>query len=237
MKPILNIAGYKFLRLENLVSIREKFIDQCKLCHLKGTILLAEEGINIMLAGEAKKIKSFINWLSQDARFNDIEFKISLSDRIPFKRLLIKIKKHIIAFSKDINPAVKTARHLTSELFKNWLDNQKTMIVLDVRNKCEVDCGTFENAIDLSLRNFRDFSKGAENLSVFKKQPIVMFCTGGIRCEKAGAYLMEQGFEQVYQLQGGILQYFADCGNAHFQGKCFVFDERGAITPEDLRFL
>ena len=231
MKNINNIAGYKFLELSNLSDLRDHFKKLCHQFSLKGTILLSQEGINIMLAGEQLDVDHFLVVLKHDKRFTDIEFKNTCSDFIPFKRLLVKIKKEIITFAvPDINPIKLTAPVIEPNEFKQWLDADKDITVLDVRNICEIEEGKFEKAIDLNINNFRDFPKAVEQLAPeLKSKPLVMYCTGGIRCEKASAYLMQQGFGEVYQLHGGILQYFAEAGNAHYQGKCFVFDDRRAI--------
>jgi UPF0176 protein len=231
MKNISNIAGYKFLKLSDLSDLRDYLKMICQQFSLKGTILLSQEGINIMLAGELPSTDQFLLVLKQDARFVDLEFKKTHSDFVPFKRLLVKIKKEIITFAVPaINPAEFTAPSIKPTEFKQWLDQGKDITVLDVRNVCELEAGKFTNAIDLQINNFSDFPKAVEKLPQdLKQKPLVMYCTGGIRCEKASAYMLQQGFQEVYQLQGGILQYFAEAGNAHYDGKCFVFDDRRAI--------
>jgi predicted sulfurtransferase len=231
MSNIINIAGYKFIKLDKLEILRDKLKTLSHRCALKGTILLAKEGINIMLAGLPAGIDLFLFELKENPAFTDIEFKKSYSDFIPFKRLLIKIKKEIITFAlPKINIEKQAAKKISPQEFKTWLDEDKPITVLDVRNTCEIEVGKFKNAVDLQIKNFRTFPKAIQKLSPeIKQKPLVMYCTGGIRCEKASAYLLQQGFNEVYQLQGGILKYFQECGDAHYEGKCFVFDERGHL--------
>jgi UPF0176 protein len=231
MGAIVNIAGYKFVSLTDLAILRQRIYQQCtKLC-LKGTVLLSNEGINITLAGIESAITTFITSFSHEEKFADIVFKKSYSEKIPFQRLQVKIKKEIITFNvPNIAPEKITGKHLAPQQFKQWLDQQKELVVLDVRNQCEITAGTFMNAIDLGINNFSSFPEATQKLgNAIKQKTLVMYCTGGIRCEKASAYLLQQGYEDVYQLDGGILRYFQECGAAHFNGKCFVFDEREVV--------
>lgn len=228
---IQNIAGYKFIRLANLSELRLFFLELCQKQHLKGTILLSEEGINLSLAGEVADIALFKASLAAHVDFSDLTFRESYSDFIPFKRLKVKIKKEIITLRcKDTDPNLQRGAGLSPEEFKQWLDENREMIVLDTRNDYEINFGTFANAINLKIDDFSDFPSATENLP--KDKPIVMFCTGGIRCEKASLHLLNKGFPNVFQLEGGILNYFAKVGGAHYQGDCFVFDERIALDPE-----
>lgn len=231
MKKILNIAGYKFIQLTQLPALRDQLKINCNALRLKGTILLSSEGANITLAGTVKNTNEFIERLAQNPKFADIQYKKSYSDFVPFKRLLIKIKKEIITFAiSGVNPTTLTGTRIAPQEFKRWLDENKDIAVLDVRNDCEIQAGTFAKAINLKINNFRSFPQAVKKLAPeLKQKPLVMFCTGGIRCEKASAYLLQQGFSEIYQLDGGILQYFAECGQAHYEGKCFVFDARGAL--------
>lgn len=234
MNQIRNIAGYKFITLEQPIDLREQFKKVCTRQNLKGTILLAPEGINIMLAGDDADITSFIDWLKNDNRFADMEFKNSYSDIVPFKKLFIKIKKEVIAFGvPEIVPEKFTAPRVEAKQLKQWLDEHKDLVILDTRNRFEIEAGKFANAIDLDIDHFRHFPQAAKELSPqLKQKVIVTYCTGGIRCEKAAAYLMQLGFQQVYQLEGGILKYFEECGGAHYQGQCFVFDDRIALDEK-----
>lgn len=234
MNSITNIAGYKFIDLQNLPEKKQTLTKLCQKNALKGTILLASEGINIMLAGNSTKIIHFKNALTQFPEFTDLEFKESGSEVIPFQRLKIKIKKEIITFDQpNIAPTKMTGQYLSPQEFKHWLDQKKDMIVLDTRNRCEVSVGKFSQAMTLELDHFRHFPIAIEHLPAeLKNKPIVMYCTGGIRCEKASAYMLQQGFQEVYQLEGGILKYLTECGSSHYEGQCFVFDERGAISSD-----
>lgn len=233
---LTHIAGYKFLPLADLVDLQASLRGLCQRLQLKGSILLSAEGINIMLAGTHVVTEEFRTTFAADVRFADIDYKLSSCAAMPFRRLFIKIKKQIITFlPESINPAEFTAPNLPPQEFKEWLDQRKDITLLDVRNVCEVEAGTFANAIDLNLSNFRNFAQAAKQLpDTAKSKPLVMYCTGGIRCEKASAYLLQQGFQEVYQLQGGILGYFASCGSEHYENKCFVFDDRVALGAEDV---
>ncbi len=163
----------------------------------------------------------------------DFHVKESLSDRQPFNRLLVRLKKEVIAFGvPGIRPAKHTSPKLKPARLKQWLDEGRPLTLLDVRNNYEVELGTFRNAMVAGIDNFRDFPAAVERIpESVRDQPIVMFCTGGIRCEKAGPFMEQAGFRNVFQLDGGILQYFEDCGSAHYQGDCFVFDQRVAVDP------
>lgn len=224
----LNIAAYKFIELHDVDSLKSALeIHTADLC---GTILLSPEGINIMLAGDPTHIRHFQATLQQDARFSDLHYKEHLSDIKPFQRLKIKLKKEIIAFGiASVNPIQEKAPYIKPKELKDWLENQKDFVLLDTRNEYEVAEGTFQNATHININHFRDFSKAVETLSALKNKTIVTFCTGGIRCEKAALLLQQQGFSDVYQLEGGILEYFNQCGDAFYDGKCYVFDERITI--------
>lgn len=222
---ILNIAGYKFTPLNNLIELRSELLSF--LLDLKGTILLSAEGININLAGPEIAVQNFLEKLKQTA-FHDIKFHQTYSDNIPFKFLKVKIKKEIITFRQPQVDAVKErAQAISPTELKEWLDNKKDFLLLDTRNEFEVAMGTFAGAVDLQLKDFGEFPQKSANLPANKA--IVMFCTGGIRCEKAAIYLQNQGFQEVYQLDGGILGYFAEVGRAHYHGDCFVFDDREVV--------
>ncbi len=223
---ILHIAGYKFINLDNLESLREKLLAQCQ--PFGGTILLSPEGININLAGQIEFIHEFKNFLKTQPAFADITFRESYSDAVPFKRLLVKIKKEIITFKQEhIHPETKRAPTISPQLLKQWLDENRDITMLDTRNKYEVQFGTFAKAMYLNIDDFSDLVK--ETADIPRNKPVVMFCTGGIRCEKAGLYLQEQGYTDVFQLEGGILNYFNEAGGKHYEGECFVFDERIAL--------
>jgi UPF0176 protein len=229
---ILNIAAYKFVALDHLPQIRTAFKARGEELGLKGTILLAGEGINLFLAGAAADVESFLETLLTDARFASIEVKRSWSAGQPFNRLLVKIKREIVSMHRlEVNPCETPAPRLAPQELKRWLDEGRAVVLLDSRNQFEVDLGTFENALSLGLKSFSDFPRAMPALpKELKDEPMVTFCTGGIRCEKAAPWLISQGFREVYQLDGGILNYFEQCGGAHFRGECFVFDQRVALN-------
>ena len=230
---IANIAAYKFVPLNDRESLRERLLQRCCELELKGTILLAPEGINLFLAGSKASIEALLDTLHDDARFADIEPKWSWSDFVPFKRLRIKLKKEIVTFrTRGIDPVAAPAPVISAETLKCWYDEGRDFVILDTRNDWEYAAGSFDNAINPKLNNFCEFPQVGEALAELKEKTIVTFCTGGIRCEKAAPLMQQQGFRDVYQLEGGILKYFEECGGAHWHGNCVVFDERGALDPQ-----
>ncbi len=225
---ILNIAGYQFITLDELSTLREQLLDKCIALGLKGTILLSPEGINIALAGTVENVASFTEFLKQDSRFAELTFRESYSISQPFERMKVKVKKEIITMRlPDIKPTVTRAPSVSPQEFKQWLDEERDITVLDTRNDYEIRFGTFADAKNLHIDDFCEFAEAAEKIK--QDKPVVMFCTGGIRCEKAALYLLNSGFSKVYQLEGGILNYFAKVGGDHYQGECFVFDQRVAL--------
>lgn len=224
----LNIAAYKFVSLDNLASLQQDLKAAAQ--NLFGTILISPEGINLMLAGEHEPIRAFQAYLQQNPLFADLYYKESASDTKPFRRFWVKIKKEIIAFGIPVDPVHHTAPYIKPHELKNRLDNHEDIYILDTRNDYEITEGAFENTHQLNIQHFRDFPKAAEGLDpALKNKTIVTVCTGGIRCEKAAILLQQYGFKNVYQLENGILEYMKEYGNAHYEGKCFVFDERVAI--------
>lgn len=223
---IYNIAGYKFIYLEELKNLREDLFKLCNKLTLKGTILLSHEGININLSGHQINIEAFINVVHADQKFKQIHFHKTFSDSFIFKRLKVKIKKEIITLRKpETNVLAHRAPTISSQTLKKWLDENQHFSLLDARNGYEIRFGTFSKATHLSLSDFSQFPKALDQLT--DNKPIVMFCTGGIRCEKAALFLLQQHpSREVYQLEGGILGYFKEVGGAHYKGECFVFDNR-----------
>jgi len=233
-QAIVNIAGYRFVDLPDRDSLRQPMIDACTSSQLRGTILLAHEGINFFLAGDEQGIEAFLSFLDEDVRFLDIPLKRSHTTYQTFNRMNVRLKQEIISIGMDeVKPAEFTGDTIAPTEFKQWLDEGKTVTVLDTRNDYEIRLGTFENAVDLDITSFRAFPAAIEALPEdIKDTPVVMFCTGGIRCEKASVVMLEAGFKDVRQLEGGILGYFEQVGGAHWNGDCFVFDHRVALTPE-----
>jgi UPF0176 protein len=230
---IVNIAAYKFATLTDLRSLRARLLALCKGWELKGTILLSVEGINLFVAGEREKIDLLLAELRSLPGLEDLSVKASETEHQPFTRMLVRLKKEIIAFGvPGIEPAKRTSPKLKAQELKQWLDEGRPVTLLDTRNDYEVKLGTFKNALPIGVDHFRDFPAAVAKLpESLKEQPIVMFCTGGIRCEKAGPFMEKQGFKKIFQLDGGILKYFEECGGAHYDGECFVFDQRVGLDP------
>jgi UPF0176 protein len=229
----INISGYKFIELTNLEEIKAKLKPFCIDLGLKGTVLLANEGANIFVSGTKDCIDIFTRSLP-DFGLPSITFKESPSEAQPFKRMLVKIKAEIIAMGQpQIKPELHPAPYLDVKTFAKWIKEKKDMVVLDTRNDYEIHLGKFKDAIDLNVHNFNDFPEAVDNMSEeFKSKPVVTYCTGGIRCEKAAPYMIQAGFKEVYQLDGGILKYFEECGNEGWEGECFVFDKRVGVNTD-----
>ena len=239
VNDILNISAYKFVDIADPQGLREPWLARALDEGLKGTILLAQEGVNLFLAGPEASVRAFVGFMHQDARFADIAPKESWSDSQPFKRMLVKCKREIIRMDHPtIRPAGGRAPSVLAQTVKRWLDQGhddqgRPVVTLDTRNAFEVDAGAFEGAIDWRITRFGEFPAAAQaHLAELEGKTVVSYCTGGIRCEKAAIYLKELGVESVYQLEGGILKYFEEVGGAHYQGDCFVFDERVGLAPD-----
>jgi RluA family pseudouridine synthase len=233
MHPILNIAAYKFVRLSDLTARRTRLLELCKQWNLKGSILLSPEGINLFVAGEAREAEWLLEELRSWPELHDLKTKINGTERLPFRRMIVRIKQEIIAFGVEgIDPVEHTSPRIAPRELKQWLDEGRAVTLLDTRNNYEVRVGTFKGALPIGIEHFREFPAAVSKLSSeAKEQPLVIFCTGGIRCEKAGPLLEREGFKQVLQLDGGILSYFEQCGGEHFEGECFVFDQRTGLDP------
>ncbi len=234
-------AFYKFVDpafgADQLEVLRAELKSKMLIQGIRGTILVAPEGFNGTVVGEEALMREFMQTLRAVPGMADLEFKESVVDHIPFKRTLVKIKTALIPFGRSgdipVNPAKKTGKHLKPTELKKWLDaGDPNLVLIDTRNDYEIKKGTFKNALNWKLRHFRDFpyefDKHAKELEGKK---VVMFCTGGIRCEKATAYADDKGLD-VYQIDGGILKYFEDVGGDHYEGDCFVFDYRIAVNPK-----
>ncbi len=239
MNQILNISCYKFVALPDAQDLRQPCLDNALARQLKGTILIAEEGINFFLAGSADDVHGFVDWLRTDARFADLAPKESWSATQPFRKMLVKVKNEIIRMNHpSIRPAEGRAPAVTPETAKRWLDQGhddegRPVVTLDTRNQFEVDAGTFKNTINWGITKFTEFPEAVQaHLDELQNKTVISFCTGGIRCEKAAIYMRNAGLPHVYQLEGGILKYFEEVGNDHYDGGCFVFDERRAVGAD-----
>jgi len=234
MPAFINIAVYKFVSLDALPELRAELLSLARAQALKGTILLSVEGINLFVAGSRTGIDALLAALHRVPGLEDLTPKESLSAEQPFNRMLVKIKKEIIAFGVEgINPALRPTPKLSARTLKQWLDEGRPVTLLDARNDFEIRMGTFAGAVPAGIGHFRDFPRAVARLPAeLKDRPIVMFCTGGIRCEKAGPFMEREGFRNVHQLDGGILKYFEECGGAHFEGECFVFDRRVGVDAQ-----
>jgi len=231
MPRFINFSAYKFTPLADLPALKERLLAFAKARGLRGTILLSPEGINLFVAGERVAMDELSAELRAVPGLAELCPKESESDEQPFNRMLVKIKREIIAFGVDgIDPARRPTARLPARRLKEWLDEGRPLTLLDTRNDYEVRMGTFRGARPAGIDHFRHFPAAVDKLPAeLKERPIVLFCTGGIRCEKAGSFMEKAGFKNVFQLDGGILKYFEECGGAHYEGECFVFDRRVGV--------
>lgn len=243
MHEFLNIAAYRFVPLDDLATLRPRLLEMAQTAGLRGKIVLASEGINLFLAGEEAGVRSFLATLRADARFAGLTAKESWSHAVPFRRMLVKLRPEIIrmnhpAIQPDPSREGGRAPAVDAVTLRRWLgaghdDSGRPVVALDTRNAFEVEQGTFRGAIDWKISRFTQFPEAlAAHRDQLVGKTVVSFCTGGIRCEKAAILMREQGLEHSYQLEGGILQYFEDTDGAHWDGTCFVFDERIALQPD-----
>jgi UPF0176 protein len=232
MPPFVVAALYHFAAVPDFVELREPLHAVCAQAGVRGTLLLASEGINGTIAGTRAGIDAVLAHLRADPRFAALEHKESLADELPFGRLKIKLKNEIVTMGvPGIDPARIVGTYVEPQQWNALLANPD-LLLIDTRNDYEVKVGTFENAVSPQTQSFREFPDYVEReLRGQEQRPIAMFCTGGIRCEKATAYLRERGFEQVYHLRGGILKYLEQVAEADslWNGECYVFDERVAV--------
>jgi UPF0176 protein len=236
---VANIAAYKFVTLHDAQALRPLVLERALAGQLKGTVLLAPEGINLFLAGARAAIAAFLEWLRADARFADLETKVSYSSHVPFRKLMVKVKREIIRMDHPaIRPEAGRAPSVDAPTLARWLargsdDAGRPLVMLDTRNAFEVEAGTFEGALDWRIERFTQFPAALRaHREQLQGKTVVSFCTGGIRCEKAALYMAEVGVSNVYQLEGGILKYFEQTDGAGFEGSCFVFDQRELLGPD-----
>jgi len=233
MTRYANTAAYRFVKLADREALRPHIQELAQSRSLLGTVLLASEGINIFLAGREADLRSFFDALAEDPRFATMDVKWSLSDTLPFKRLRVRLKKEIVTVGQpDFDLDETPAPYLPAAELKRWYDEGRKFVIIDTRNRWEIEQGSFDNALDPGVDSFGQFPAALEQYADLKDTPIVTFCTGGIRCEKAAPIMKKAGFSQVWQLEGGILRYFEEVGGAHWHGNCVVFDDRGALKPD-----
>ena len=234
---ILVAALYKFVEIDDLLSLQSNLYEICEKNNIMGTILIANEGINGTISGKTNEINQTISLLKSDKRFANIEIKYSSTDKQPFHRMKVRLKKEIVTIGlPEINPNKKVGTYVKPD---DWNDliSDPDVVVIDTRNKYETKIGSFHNALDPETSSFREFPDWVKKFKSSKEnanKKIAMFCTGGIRCEKASSLMKEEGFEDVYHLQGGILKYLEtiDKENSLWNGECFVFDQRVCLTDE-----
>lgn len=228
-------AMYRFVRLDDFESLRAPLHRVMLDNQVKGTLLLAREGLNGTIAGLRAEIDAVLAWLAKDPRFHGIEVKESYTDDNPFYRTKVKLKKEIVTMGvEDIDPNQVVGTYVDPQQW-NELISDPEVLLIDTRNNYEYEIGTFEGAVNPSTDAFREFPEFVEkNLDPQKHKKVAMFCTGGIRCEKSTAFLKQQGFDEVYHLKGGILKYLEDVpqNNSKWQGECFVFDNRVTVNHQ-----
>ena len=231
---MISTSFYKFIVLKNLKNLKSEILNFMKKNLIKGKILLAKEGINGAFTCESKKINTnFQNFLNSKLN-TTLLFKSQKSIKHYFKRTLVKIRKEIITFKKDYD-IKNTGKYLKPKKLNSWYKNNKDFVIIDHRNNYEFDVGHFKNSIKLNIEKFTNFPKEIKKLKEkIKNKKIVNFCTGGIRCEKSTAWMKENGFgNKIYQIEGGIIGYGKECGDEFWDGKLFVFDERGAVNIDE----
>lgn len=229
---VIVVALYKFVKLPDYAELKQPLLSICETKDIKGTILLAQEGINGTIAGSRQGIDAVIDYLRSDSRFTDLEYKESTAESPPFQRMKVRLKKEIVTLGlSSINPSEQVGTYVNPQDWNEIISNPE-VTVIDTRNDYEVSIGTFKRAENPQTESFREFPEYAnKNLNPDKNKKVAMFCTGGIRCEKATSYLISQGFEEVYHLKGGILKYLEEVPSEEslWSGECFVFDERVAV--------
>ncbi|MFK7993218.1 MAG: rhodanese-like domain-containing protein [Granulosicoccus sp.] len=237
---IINLSGYRFVTLNDPAAVQAELKSSLPATGVKGALLLASEGVNVTLAGTREQTDAAINCLNQHDCLRGIWLKKSTSSFVPHKRLRIRLRAEIIAFdgvnSAEVASLRPEAPAISPQTLDNWLADNRPITLLDTRNDYEVVSGTFTQAKHLDIKHFRHFKKAVNAAlasgKLDKSQAMVTFCTGGIRCEKAAPWLLSEGFKEVYQIEGGILNYLQKSDSPHWLGDCFVFDDRVELTPE-----
>ena len=230
--PLAHTTAYQFLDFEQDETLRRHLLESCEHLQLAGNITLAPEGINLSLSGAEDSVGRIEQVLLEESPFKQLQFRRSRIDAAPFSKLIVRFRPSLLPIQVDTPVSRRQpGEHLPPQQLRQWLDEGRPIRLLDVRNAYETHLGRFADAETLPLHQFRDFQEAARDLEP-DARPIVTYCTGGIRCELASSWLREQGHSEVWQLSGGILNYFEQCGGSHWQGECFVFDDRLAVDPE-----
>ncbi|WP_282167495.1 rhodanese-related sulfurtransferase [Shewanella japonica] len=235
MSQVVVCALYKFVALPHYEAIRAPLLDKMESSEIRGTLLLAKEGINGTVAGSQQAIDGLLEWLATQDGLADIVYKLSFDDNMPFYRTKVKLKKEIVTMGVEgIDPREVVGTYVKPKDWNQLISDPEVLLV-DTRNDYEVQIGTFKNAVNPVTETFREFPEYVkENLDPNKHKKVAMFCTGGIRCEKSTAYLKDQGFDEVYHLEGGILKYLEEVKpeQSLWEGECFVFDNRVAVNHQ-----
>ncbi|MEP6821008.1 MAG: rhodanese-related sulfurtransferase [Chthoniobacterales bacterium] len=226
------ILFYKYVAISDPESFTAEQREFCVSLGIKGRVLIAAEGINGTLAGPVGSIKEYTAALHRDERFADVAFKISAGDEQTFPKLVVKTRREIVTLGLPELPS-NQENQLSPAKWKQMMEEDPDVVLLDVRNRFESDAGKFDGAVVCEIENFRDLPAYVDRLEPLKQKKVMMYCTGGIRCEKASALLRSRGFKDVFQLHGGIVTYQEQFGNEHWQGECFVFDQRMTVRVDD----
>ena len=226
MKDYFILLYYCYTKIDDPDSFRIQHHLYCIENNLRGRIIIAKEGINGTISGLKADCEKYMEYLHNDPRFSHTEFKVEPFDSHAFRKLNVRVKDEIVHSGlKHIDPSKKTGKYIEPHEFKK-IKNDDDVVIVDVRSNYEHNIGKFKNAISFDIENFRDFPGKVEELEKYKDKSVITYCTGGVKCEKASAYLIEKGFKYVYQLHGGIIKYGSEEGGEDFDGKCYVFDNR-----------
>jgi UPF0176 protein len=227
------ILYYKYIDIADPSELANGQRELCRSLGLKGRILVATEGINGTLAGPLTAIEEYVDALRADKRFADIEMKVTTGSSETFPKLSVRVRPELVALQNQQPLQADQHNHLSPTEWKEMIEQDPTVVLLDVRNDFEVAAGKFKNAIDCEIGHFRELPDRVAHLDGLKDKKILMYCTGGIRCEKASALFRSKGFANVFQLHGGIMNYQKECGNEHWLGECFVFDQRMTVKVDE----
>ncbi len=219
------ITFYKYVQITDTISLLNQLKVYCKEHNLKGRILISTEGINGGVSGTAEAVTAFKKYIRQNTLFTELTFREQPTQEIAYHNVVVRVRREVVDFGQPVNLGC-VGKRIAPKVLKQWLDNKEDLVLLDARNEYETKVGRFKNAYTLPIETFRDFAQAAQQLFAVKEKKIVMYCTGGIRCEKSSAFLKQQGFKDVYQLEGGIINFTNQFPNTYFEGSCFVFDDR-----------